>query len=92
MSQEYSVYCMNCRQEVDRETTECECGGKYFVYGEKVNFKDGKVTCDCGSSTNFQLNVHMNYENKSVKNYICTQCNNVVGTVSYRDNEMLKWY
>lgn len=79
-------FCMNCNKEVEEDTKECKCKSKYFVYGEKFSFIKNEVVCDCGSNT-FEMNMHMNYIDKSIKNFMCKNCKNVIGTEYYKNEE-----
>jgi acetone carboxylase gamma subunit len=74
---------MNCKKEVSEDVKECECGSKFFAFGEKFHFGENGIVCDCGNDK-FRGNMHMDYTHKAVNNYVCTQCGNPVGTESYR--------
>lgn len=83
-------YCVNCKKEVPNDAKNCECGGHSFLYGN-VKIEDGKVTCKCGNDT-MQFTSHMDFKDKAVTVYNCTQCGAVIGNEHYRDaEEMLLW-
>lgn len=82
-------YCMKCRKEVGEDIKQCECGCKMFAFGESGYFKfneEGNIVCKCGSEK-FRRGSHIDYSNKAVNNYVCLNCNTLIGTESYRDEE-----
>lgn len=84
-------YCMNCKKEVEENIKECECGSKFFVYGYKFTLGKNGIICNCGSDK-FTRNMHMNYVDKSVNNYVCIKCKNSIGTEYYRNEEDMYMY
>ncbi|WP_142415447.1 hypothetical protein [Hathewaya massiliensis] len=84
-------YCMRCKKEVSETTIECECGGRFFVYGDNFHLGEKGVVCDCGSDK-FKSGAHIDCTDKAINNYICTNCGNLIGTESYRSEEdMMRW-
>ena len=78
-------YCKRCLKEVGEKVKECSCGHRTFVYGENFSIDTRGPLCNCGNRF-FKLNIHMNYTDKSVYNYSCTDCNNPIG-VEYNKTE-----
>lgn len=84
-------YCMKCKNEVNKDTQRCECGGKFFAYGDKFHLGEKGIVCDCGNDK-FKSNMHMDFNDKAVTGYVCTQCSNPISTESYRDEEDLMYW
>lgn len=77
-------FCMNCKKEVEESVEICNCGGKVFVFGD-VKY-DGKkdFLCSCGNEK-FQSKSHIDFIEKSVTNYQCSECRNLIGIEAFRD-------
>ena len=84
------TFCMNCKKEVSEDVNKCECGGVFFVYGDKFHFEVNGITCNCGNDK-FSSNLHMDYKDKAVTNFNCTKCSNLVVTENYRDKDDLMY-
>ena len=78
-------YCRKCRKEVVAKTKICSCGNRTFIYGKNFSIDTRGPLCNCGNRI-FKLAIHMNYTDKSVYNYSCTDCNNPIG-VEYNKTE-----
>ena len=85
-------HCMKCKKELgDLEINEdgsCPhegCEGRSFVYADNNNFTfDGNnIVCQCGSKL-FKNSLHMDFTNKYVNNYQCSDCGSTIGTEGYR--------
>ena len=79
-------YCKKCRKEVGAKTKVCSCGHRTFIYGENFSLDEKGPICVCGNKF-FRLGIHMNYTDKSVYNYSCTECDNVIGIEYNRTEE-----
>lgn len=74
-------FCLKCLQENPQDREVCECGGRNFVFGDKINIVDGKVVCDCGA-TEFRMAMHMNMHPIYNKTYKC-DCGSHFGMQTY---------
>ena len=75
-------YCLKCGNENNPDNDVCKCGGRNFVWGNDIGFKEGKVICKCGSDK-FTWAGHMLFDKFGNTTYKCSNCGNVVGKQGY---------
>ena len=76
---------MKCGKEQkgrDKDTSECECGSRNFIFGSNFTYEKGEPVCGCGSK-DFEFRAHFNMSPIHTKNYQCAKCGNTIGTQIY---------
>lgn len=56
-----------------------------MVNGEHTIDKDGHVVCKCGRADCFRMITHIDFTDRAVTNYQCSNCGNVVEIVAERE-------
>ena len=84
-------YCRKCRKEVTAKTKICSCGNRTFIYGKNFSIDEKGLECVCGNRI-FKLAIHMNYTDKTVYNYSCIRCNNVIGAEHNKSKEEISFW
>ena len=79
-------YCANCKKEVSEDMKKCDCGSRVFIFGDIKMDEENHATCACGSQT-FKQTMHLDYTDKAVTYYQCTECGCVNGKECYRNKE-----
>ena len=77
-------YCMNCKQENPQDREICSCGSRTFIFGDYIQYKDGRFMCECGSDK-FKFAIHVNMSPVHNTTYRCEGCRMVHGVQSYSD-------
>lgn len=75
-------YCMTCGDATDQQQTECRCGSRNFIFGDKFTYENKKLKCSCGS-TNYRMTFHLNRSPIFNSTHKCTECNATVGMQTY---------
>lgn len=81
------VFCMECQKDLSNieNLSECECGGRNFIYGFTVVKTEGGFACSCGS-TQMKQTSHINMNPTYISTYQCCGCDANISTETYYDS------